>query len=258
MFLTETAKLATVILPAASFAEKEGTFTNFEGRVQPVRKAVASPGDSLPDFEIILRLAERMGHKMPYSSPVQVMDEIREMVPSYSGPDAIDRDADESDVELGAKSVFTAMRRLHGGLFPTGFGRFYPVRYNPMAEESCDGYPLTLLVGAALARFGSGTRTARASILKKFSPHSWIDIGPTDAERFGLSNGDMVKVVSPVGEVTTTVTISSGLPAGMVFMPASYPESPVNQLLDMVADTHKMAASVGKCFVRLEKIGEAV
>jgi len=257
MFLTETAKLATVVLPAASFAEKEGTFTNFEGRVQPVRKAISSPGESLPDFEIILRLAERMGHRMPYSTPSQVMEEIREMVPAYGDPGYVDRDVETADLQPVSKAGFSGTMRLFGGLFPSGFGRFCPVQYKPMPKVEGDQYPFTLLTGATLARFGSGTRTSRSSLLKTFSPHSWIEIGPADAQNFGLGEGDAVKVVSTVGEVTTVLKITSGLPAGTAFMPRSFAESPVERLFEIVRDDHGTAFSVGECYVRLEKIADA-
>ena len=133
MFMTETAKLASVVLPAASFAEKEGTFTNFEGRVQQVRKAIEPLGGSLPDGEIILRLAGMMGSPLPYKSQQEVLDEIEEMVPFYhhvthAETDAIDPDwAEEENSSYGN-------RRLHKGLFPSGFGRFSSVEYIPPQE----------------------------------------------------------------------------------------------------------------------------
>ena len=257
MFLTETAKLATLVLPAASFAEKEGTFTNFEGRVRPLRKVVSSPGESLTDLEVILRLAAHMGKKMPYSSPGEVMDEIREMIPSYSGPTDSAQEASYSDFE--PKGGFSGTGRLHGGIFPTGFSRFCPPEWKmPASDAASPEYPLTLLTGAILPRFGAGTRTARVPLLKDLSPRPWIEIGQSDAERFGVSAGDKVKVISPDGQVTTTVAITHTLPEGTAFMPMSFPESPVNELLHVVVDTDTKMASVGRCVVRLEKIGNSL
>ena len=256
IFLTETAALANLVLPAATFAEKEGTFTNFEGRIRPVRKAVASPGVSLPDFDIILRLARRMGHQMPYTSPQEVMEEIREMVPAYQGAAELTREADDNDFEPA--SGFSGTSRLHGGLFPSGFGRFSPVECVAPPDGPDERHPLTLLTGMTLARFGSGTRTARSSRLKRSSPQSWIEIGPTDAERFGLSVGDKVKVISGVGEVSSTVAIAQSLPKGMVFMPMAFPECPVNELLHIVVDPKTKMPSVGNCYVRLERMAESV
>ncbi len=256
LFLAETAKLATVVLPAASFAEKEGTFTNFEGRVQKLRKAIEPLGNSLPDWEIILDLASRMGYPMPYSSPEQIRDEIEELVPLYQPPAHTDFETDDLDL-AGSDSGRLGTRRLYKGSFPSRFGRFSPVEYTP-TNTSVDGYPLTLLSGSILHHFGSGTRSLRASRLKKFSPHAWVEISEADAEQLGFSDGDAVKVVSPVGEVTTTVRVTEMLPFGMLFMPISFPESPVNELFGVALDQRTKTPSLKACAVRLERISADV
>jgi len=254
MFLSETAKLAAVILPAASFAEKEGTFTNFEGRVQRVRKAIEPLGDSLSDWEIILQLAERIGYPMPYSSPQQVMSEIKELVPFYQSLTYTDfetEDVDWADLE----SAHLGARRLYQGPFPGGFERFSLVEYIVPTNLSVDGYPLTLISGSIPHHFGSGTRSLRASRLKKFSPNAWVEISQADAEHLGFSDGDTVKVVSPVSEVTTTVRVTETLPSGMLFMPISFPESPVNELFSIALDPRAKTPSLKRCAVRLERFG---
>jgi len=253
MFPTETAKLATVVLPAASFAEKEGTFTNFEGRVQRVGKAIEPLGDSLPDWEIVLKLADRIGHPMPYSSPREVMDEIQELVPLYQRlgyADFAKEDLDWADLESGRLGA----RRFYQGPFPSGFGRFSPIEYIPPADITGDGYPLTLLTGSILNHFGSGTRSLRTSRLKKFSPHAWVEIGEADAKHLGFNDGDSVKVVSPDGEVTSTLKVTETLLAGMLFMPISFSESPVNELFGLTLDPRAKTPSLKRCTVRLERI----
>jgi len=256
MFTTETAKLATVILPAASFAEKEGTFTNFEGRIQPIHKAIDPVGTSLPDWQIVLRLAEAMGQPMPYSSPRQVMNEIEELVSFYhqitphTGPDKEDLDWAEHD------SSSPERKRLYNGLFPSGFWRFSTVEYNPRANNSGNGYPLTLIAGSILPHLGSGTRSQQASRLKKFSPHSWVETSEADARGYGLQDGDAVRVVSPACEVATTIRITHTLPPATLFMPISFPESPVNALFDVVLDARTKAPSFKTCVVRLERTSE--
>ena len=253
MFLTETAKLATVVLPAASFAEKEGSFTNFEGRVQQVRKAIEPLGDSLPDWKIILQLADMMSHPMPYSSAQQVMDEIEELVPLYQSLAYIDfekEDLEWADLEsdrLGA-------RRFYKGLFPNGFGRFSSVEYTPPTGKTGGEYPLTLMSGSILHHFGSGTRSLKASRLKKFSPSAWVEISEGDARHLGYSDGNTVKVVSPAGEVTTTVKVTETLPRGMLFMPISFPDSPVNRLFGIDLDPRAKSPSLKTCAVQLERI----
>jgi len=253
MFLTETAKLATVLLPAASFAEKEGTFTNFEGRVLQLGKAIEPLGDSLPDWELIIQLASKMEKPMPYSSPQQVMDEIEELVPLYHRlvyREFKTEDLDWADVE---SSQF-GTRRLYEGTFPSGFARFSPVEHVPLTDVAGDRYPLTLISGSILQHFGTGTRSLRASRLKKFSPHAWVEISQTDAEHLGYGDGDVVKVFSPVGEVTTTIRVTETLPSGMLFMPISFPESPINELFSITLDPRAKTPSLKVCAVRLERI----
>jgi formate dehydrogenase alpha subunit len=253
MFLTETAQLANVVLPSASFAEKEGTFTNFEGRIQPVRKAIEPVGECRPDWKIILQLAKEMGQTMPYSSPQEVMNEIEELVPFYQPPASAD--LEKEDVEwatLEREGVRTS--RLYKGPFPSGFGRLSPAEYTPPTDLSGNGYPLTSLSGSILHHFGSGTRSLRASRLKGFSPHAWVEVSPDDAKKLGLGDGEPVKVVSPAGELTTTVRVTDSLPAGLVFMPISFPDSPVNELFDIKIDPRSKAPFLKSCAVRLERI----
>jgi len=253
MFLTETARLADVVLPSASFAEKEGTFTNFEGRTQPVRKAIEPIGECLPDWRIILQLSEKMGQPMPYSSPQEVMNEIEELVPFYQRPASADLEKEDVDwAELESDSVRT--KRLYKGPFPSGFGRLSPAEYTPPTDLSGNGYPLTLLSGSILHHFGSGTRSLRASRLKEFSPHSWIEISQGDAKRLRVGDSDPVKVVSSVGELTTVVKVTGSLPSGLLFMPISFPESPINELFDIKVDPRSKAPFLKSCAVRLERI----
>jgi formate dehydrogenase alpha subunit len=214
MFLTETARLAEVVLPAASFAEKEGTFTNFEGRVQELNRAIEPVGDSRPDWVIVLELARYLGQPMPYSSLQEVRDEIDELVPK------------KTSVESGI---------------------FVPVEYRPVSILG-DGYPLTLLTGSVLPHFGSGTRSMRAWRLEKFAPAAWVEVSGADAQQLGLADGDQVKIISPVGEVTVAARMTGTLPQGMLFMPISFPESHVNDLWGAGAPDLKT------CAVRLERM----
>ena len=253
MFLTETAKLANVVLPAASFAEKEGTFTNFEGRVQRVRKVIEPFGDSVPDWEIILRLANSMGYPMPYSSLQQVMDEIQELVPLYQVMGY--RDSETRGIywtELDGDPLRT--RRLYKGQFPSGFGRFSPVQYEPRAEIPKDGYPITLLAGSVLYHSGTGSRSSRSPRLSEFSPKAYVEIGESDAKQVGIGQGDEVRVISPVGEVTAVAKFTDTLPEGMLFMPLSFPATPVNQLFGIALDPRAKTPALKACAVKLERI----
>jgi predicted molibdopterin-dependent oxidoreductase YjgC len=253
LFLTETARLAKVVLPVSSFAEKEGTFTNFEGRAQRLRKVIAPYGNSLPDWEIILRLADSMGHAMPFSSIPQIMAEIEEEVPFYRGIG--DRDPDTADIyrpELDRNSLIT--RRLYKGKFPSGFGCFAPVHYEAATNGSKDGYPLTLLAGSVLYHSGTGSRTSRSPRLSRFLSEPYVEMSETDAQRFKINQGDEVRVISPCGEVTAIASFADRFPEGVVFIPNSFPAAPVNRLFEITLDARSSAPAFKACAVKLERV----
>ncbi len=254
IFLTETAKLATVVLPAASFAEKDGTFTNFEGRVQRVRKAIKLVGESLPDWEIIVKLADKMGHPIKYPSLQKFMDEIEDLVPLYQDIGyAVSEKKSTDRVEFD--SSLSTKRRLYKGQFPCGFGRFSPAEKTQPGEITKDGYPLTLLTGTILFHSGDGSRSSRSPRLSKFSPQAYVEICEADAEQLGIEDGNEVRIISPIGEVTAAARITDTLPAGTLFMPSSFPNTPVNQLFDIALDPRSKAPSLKACKVRLERNG---
>ena len=148
IFRNETTELASVVMPAAAFAEKDGTFTNFEGRVQQVRKAVESPGISLPEWEMIIRLSREMGLDMQYASSREILNEIEELVPLYQN--LSHRDFEQDDDELESSSERLGSKRIYKGLFPSGFGRFTPVEYIPSEGDKDEQYPLVLVTGSTL------------------------------------------------------------------------------------------------------------
>ncbi|MBN2463663.1 MAG: formate dehydrogenase subunit alpha [Dehalococcoidia bacterium] len=240
MFLTETAKLAKVVLPAASFAEKEGTFTSFDGTVQKIRKALEPIGDSLPDWEIILRLAGMMNASMSYFSPREIMNEIAELVPLYRG---VDYDKLDMRSHRLVKEQTTSEQM-----------KFSAVGYAPQASPE-DGYHLTLLTGTTLYQFGTGSRSSRASRLKKFSPQVFLELSNFDASELNVKDGDMVRVVSPTGEVPAVARVVDTLNQGVVFMPMSFPGSYVNELFGIVLDPRTKTPALKTCRVRLERIG---
>lgn len=241
MFLTETAKLAKVVLPAASFAEKEGTFTNFDGTVRKLRKALEPCGGSLPDWEITLRLVQKMNYPMLYFSPQEMMDEIAELVPLYQGVNYAD---------LEKKGRHSPRRQFSGTL-----GHFSPVEYISRPDSLDNGYPYTLLTGTILYQFGTGSRSSRSSRLKKFSPEAFVEISKADAKGLKVKDGDKVRIVSSVGELVTSVKITDMLNKGMIFMPLSFPESSVNGLFDIVLAPRTKSPALKTCSVRLERIG---
>lgn len=247
LYLTETARLATVVLPAASAAEKDGTFTNFEGRLQRARRAVKPPGEAWPDSRIVQELAGRMGYPMAYASVENVIDEIRDVAPAYRRVRYADLEARghvwvEWDGERGRSGEV----RLAGKS-----GRFQPVDQPALPLPSGE-YPVRLLTGSVLFHFGTGSRSTRAWRLKKFAPQAFVELAVADAGKYGIAEGDRVNVVSLAGRLTLAARVSESLRPGVCFVPASYPDTPVNVLFGPGAGTN--GSWLKSCAVRLEKV----
>ena len=215
LFMTHIGSYAQVILPGVSFAEKDGTFTNMERRVQRVRKAISPVGDSRPDWKILCDLSTKMGYSMDYESPGAIMEEIGSLVPIYAN-------VRYSDLEKG------------GIQWPSKNGwkrRFLPVEYKGPMEQPDDRYPLWVIPRGFHYHYGIGTTTKRAKGLAKVFPDSCIELQPEDAVKAGLGEGDRVKVVSPRGEVETICRISDALPKGVAYFATTFFPAFVNNLL---------------------------
>jgi formate dehydrogenase alpha subunit len=248
IFLTETAALATVVLPAASFAEKDGSFTNFEGRVQPVCQALPPYCGSRPDWQIILALAEAMGSPLPFEGLDDIEREIIDLVPFYEGAGA----GGDGGPGAGAYTEPWAKRRLHEWLFPSTFGRFLPVDY--VAEEGVsDEYPLTLVTGSSLYQFGTGSRTSRSTRLSSFAPQPYVEISATDAGRLGIDDGEEVQIVSTMAAVGAVARVTDVQPVGVVFAPLASPDGRVNRLFPAIVDPQSKTPALGHVAVRLER-----
>ena len=239
MFLTETAKLATVVLPASSFAENEGSYTNFEGRVQRLNRAIMPVDGSLPDWEIIANLSSAMGYPMTYSSPSQVMLEIKDLVPLYS----------EINFEAGnVKNHPNISKKFNGNQLSDISHDFTIEEYNTGINPDRD-YPFTLITGSSLYGFGSGTRSIRATRLKKYSTGAIVEINKQDADSNGIGDGDQVKISSCSGEITATAKITDTAGPGLAFMPLA-----CNSVMSLFNFDASNKASLKTCAVRLERI----
>ncbi|MCX7805803.1 MAG: formate dehydrogenase subunit alpha [Planctomycetota bacterium] len=253
IFLSETARLAHVVLPAASFAEKDGTFTNTERRVQRVRKAVEPPGEALADWEIICELSRRMGFSMTYAGPSAIMDEISSLTPIYGGIryGRLEGDGLQWPCPDG-KHPGTPI--LHVEKFSRGPGKFHAVEYIP-AKELPDGeYPFLLTTGRMLEHFHTGTMTRRSAVLNWLVPGSAIEIGPEDAARLGIRNGDRVAVRSRRGRIETVAAVAEGIAPGVVFMTFHFGESPANRLTIAALDPVARIPELKVCAVRIERL----
>jgi len=231
IFLSETAKLADIVLPGVSFAEKDGTFTNTERRVQRVRKAMEPVGDAKPDWWITCQIAQRMGKGkgFDFARPSQIMDEIARLTPSYP--------------------------ILHTKQFTRGKGQFIPLKYKPSMELPDDDYPLILTTGRSLLHFHTGTMTRKVKGLNILRSEELVEINPRDASALGIADGERVRVVSRRGAVVAKVRVTDASPVGVVFMTFHFAESPTNQLTNPALDPVAKIPEFKVCAVRIEKDG---
>ncbi|MFC1905898.1 molybdopterin-dependent oxidoreductase [Chloroflexota bacterium] len=247
MFLTDTAELADVVLPASSFAEKGGTYTNLEGRVGRLNPAINPIGGSLPDWKIILKLAEKMDSLMPFSSLRQVSDEIEALVPTYKGYTGLDKLYESELVDWEMKHAES--NRISGG-FPC----FYPVGDTIIEKDTSKNYPYKLLTGATLCSLGSGTRASYSHRLQKHCPDTYVEITEYDAQQLGLADDDRVKVTSPVGELVAAVKICDFVLSGTIFMPLALANGSANTLFDIKLDEETKTPLTRVRNVQVEKV----
>ena len=256
MFLTETAQLANVVLPTASFAEKEGTFTNTERRVQRVRKGVSPPGEARADWEIIADMATRMSYKMEYRSAEDVFMEMAEVTPSYSGI-SYDRLDQEGGIQWPCPTPdHPGTPYLHKDTFVRGKGLFHSIEFIPPAELPDRDYPLLLTTGRVLYHFHTGTMTRRDEGLNFRYPNAYVEIHPSDALELGIEDGVNVRVTSRRGEIEISTKVTSRSPQGTVFIPFHFFEASVNRLTNPALDPIGKIPEFKVCAVKIEKLDE--
>jgi formate dehydrogenase alpha subunit len=251
IFLTETAQLADVVLPAACFAEKEGTFTNTERRIQRVRKAVEPPGDSRTDLDIIVALSMRMGYEMPNKDPESVMAEIASLTGIYHGV-TYER-LNNTGLQWPVPSAgHPGTQYLHeNGHFTCGLGWFTAVDHHPPAEGPDDEYPLVLTTGRRLYHYNVST-FGKSMALSSHLPEERLWIHPDDAAALALSNGSMARISSRRGEITACALITEDVPPGLVWMSFHFPESPCNEITNDAGDQVTRTYEYKVCAVRVQ------
>lgn len=254
IFLTETALLADIVLPAACYAEKEGTFTSTERRVQRLQKAVEPPGEASADWEIICAIAERAGYQgMRYGGPTEIMDEISELTPIYCGI-AYDRLNRHGLQWPCPERDHPGTPIMHQERFTSGRGHFSPVTHRLPAELPDDLYPFVLTTGRTYFHWHTGSMTRRTHLLDREEPRSFIELHPDDAARLGVRNRDEMLVSSRRGEVRTEARVTNMVIPGVVFMPFHFAEGAANALTNSVLDPESFIPEFKVCAVRLLKL----
>ena len=252
IFLSETAEFADVVLPAASFAEKNGTFTNTERRVQRLDKAIDSPCEAKEDWEIICLVSKAFGYDMNYSSSEQIMSEIGTLVPSYAGI-SYTRLAEKGLQWPCPSKEHPGTQILHTEKFPIGKGKFTPVEYKPPYEEPNNEYPFILITGRILYHYHTGTMTRKVEGLNILAPVATIEVHTKDAQKLGCKDKDIVKVSSKRGTIKATVKITDNISQGTVFTTFHYKESAANLLTIDALDPIAKIPEYKACAVKIEK-----
>ena len=254
IFLTETAALAHVVLPAACYAEKEGTFTNTERRVQRVRKAVDPPGEARADWEIVCALAERAGfHGMRYAGPEQVMAEIAGLTPSYGGMFYDRLDPHGLQWPCPDRS-HPGTPVLHLERFTRGRGLFTPAAYRPSAESPDADFPFVLTTGRTYFHWHTGTMTRRTHLLDREETGAFVELNPLDAKELGVREDAMVAVTSRRGEITLRARVTDMVPRGVLFIPFHFAEGAANALTNNVLDPESAIPEFKVCAVRVRRV----
>ncbi len=250
LFLTETARYAHVVLPAACFYEKDGTFTSGERRIRRVHKAVDPPWDARPDWEIVCLISQAMGYPMFYTHPSQIMAELSQVTPPYAGV-SYERIEGHGQVWPCPAPDHPGTALLHTERFPIGKGRFVPV--SPVfAEEDADrDFPLTLVTGRRLEHYNNASMTRRCEAFDRIAGKEFVEIHPEDAADLGIVDGSSVAVESRRGRVIATARVTERSRPGSVFMTFHFSETPVNILTSPGLDTKTLTPEYKVCAVRV-------
>ncbi len=265
IFPSETSPYADVLLPGTSFAEKTGTFTNTERRIQMVRQAIPPLGEARQDWRIISELAQRvlaLGSRpvdtaAPYSGwnyrdTAQIMDEIAALTPSYAGVSHARLDAGEQLHWPVKDANHPGTPILHVGQFTRGKGKFTPIEHIPPQEMPDDDYPMLLNTGRVLYHWHGGEMTRRATGLMQVYGQALVEINPDDAERLGLNGNKRVRVTSRRGSIEAEAWVTERVPPGMVFANFHFPEASANELTIAALDPVSKIPEYKVCAVRVE------
>ncbi|NQT19283.1 MAG: formate dehydrogenase subunit alpha [Planctomycetes bacterium] len=252
IFLTETAQMADVVLPAAAFAEKTGTYTNTERRVQVGRAALTPPKGTRQDYEIIADIAARLGHETFPRTPAALFDEIKRLTPSYHGmtyerlePNGLRWPCPTED--------HPGTPILHVDKFVRGKGLLTPLQYKPSAEEPDSEYPMCLSTGRMLEHFHSGSMTRRCTVLDGIAPRGEVEVNPADAERIDVRTGDKVRVETRRGTIDTHATVTDTVSQGLLYIPFHFVEAAANRLTNDALDPVSKIPEYKICAARISK-----
>lgn len=254
IFMTETSALADVIFPAASFAEKDGTFVNTERRVLPINPLIPPVGESKADWETIQLIAQALGAKWSYTGTADILKEINTLVPQYGGitPERL------KNGELLQWPCPTADHPgtpfLHKDKFARGKGLFSAIDHIDSKELPDADYPFVLITGRILAHYHTGTMTRKTKILPEYVKDAYIEMSPEDTQALHAGHGDWVRVTSRRGTIELAIKETNKVPKGSVFIPFHFAEAAANMLTNDVVDPIAKIPELKVCAVKIEKV----
>jgi len=257
IFMTETAQFADVILPGASFAEKDGTFTSGERRINRVRKAVEPPGDAKEDWQIFVDLAHKLGLKgFDFNSPEDIWDDMRRVTPSMAGASYARMEKPESVHWPCPTEDHPGTPILHREKFSSadGLGHFFGIEHRPPAEVADAEYPFTLMTGRLLFHYHTRTQTDRAKLLHHEVPAGFVQINTDDAARMNIRNGEKIKLTSRRGEVETLAKVTDEVAPGVLMMTMHFGDAAANMLTNTALDPLSKMPELKHSAVKVEKI----
>jgi formate dehydrogenase major subunit len=257
IFLTETAEFADVILPASSYLEKDGSYTNTDRRVQLGRKALELPGEARLDWQIVCEVATRMGYSMHYDGPEAIFAEFAALTSSYAQLDYGNIGSGGRLWPAPDRSAPDGVKVLFGDGFPTedGRGKFVPCDFQEAAEPPDDDFPMVLNTGRMLEHWHTGTMTRRSKALDAIAPEAIVEMNPLDMRELGIEHGAMVSVSSRRGRIELKAVARSKIAEGCVFIPFHFREAAANLLTIDAVDPFGKIPEFKYCSVKVEAVG---
>ncbi|MDD4362609.1 MAG: formate dehydrogenase subunit alpha [Atribacterota bacterium] len=253
IFMTETAEMADVVLPGVSFAEKDGTITNTERRVQRFHKAVEPIGNAKPEWQIICDLSQKMGYKMKYNNPAEIMEEIASLTPIYGG--IFYPRLEKEGLQWPCPDInHPGTKFLHKDKFSRGKGKFFPIEYRDAAELPDDEYPLIFTTGRVLYHFHTGTISRKSKGLNEVYKEALVEISPNDAKELKIKDGEMVEVTSRRGKIKAKAKVTDKSGKGVVFMNFHFHEAAANLLTNAALDPVSKIPEYKVCAVKIKKV----
>jgi len=256
LFMCRTAEYADVILPASSFAEKEGTFTNADRRIQLVRKAIEPLPDTKPDGQIILELSNLLGYSMQYKTTSEIMEEIAALSPLFAGV-SFERLETLGFLQWPCPDKnYPGTKILHEKGFSRGKGRFFAIEHKPPEELPDEEFPFVLSTGRILFHYNSGTQTRRTTILSREFPENFVQINRDDAQQLNIKNKSTVLVSTRRGRLLVKAQVTADIIPGVVWMPFHYADKLTNMLTNDVFDPISKIGEYKACAAKVEAVAQ--